>query len=318
VVVVNANLKSSITRERQFISSGCRVPFKADVYCKDPGLLLAVAGLIRSGLDDISMLSRMTYVLFKPDSFYEKKAMVALQFFIDHGYRIHRYETLTLSEQQVFSLWRYQWNRATTTRMKASVVIATCGPSVVACLRSTDDAKTTVPASVRLWASKGSAFIENRRDDSLRARLGVNGRYFGYVHIPDEPIDVVRELGIVLGVSKAKAWLSAIESHHDENAAPALVTELLRLEKLYESLAKPRRATRSHTDTTKARVDPDEQVLDRLVAVTTSMKNGGSAVLSKRQWNSLKEIVVRILDNIEGESPIVGSGEIPDPAVLWS
>ena len=51
-----------------------------------------------------------------------------------------------------------------------------------------------VPQSVRLWGFNGSAFAAEPQPHHLRTHLGINDRFFGYVHLPDEPADVVREL----------------------------------------------------------------------------------------------------------------------------
>jgi hypothetical protein len=52
-----------------------------------------------------------------------------------------------------------------------------------------------VSASERLSAMKGGSFGARRPTD-LRTLLGGTTRMFSYLHVPDEPADLVRELGI--------------------------------------------------------------------------------------------------------------------------
>ena len=51
---------------------------------------------------------------------------------------------------------------------------------------------------MRLWALKGAFDSKLRHGSNLRDALAVPHRMFGLIHATDEPIDLVRELGVLL------------------------------------------------------------------------------------------------------------------------
>ncbi|MFC3982889.1 hypothetical protein [Streptosporangium jomthongense] len=58
------------------------------------------------------------------------------------------------------------------------------------------DGDHPVPATVRLSGLKGSATLSDQRPGTLRHRLGQPNRVLSFLHVADEPADLVRELGL--------------------------------------------------------------------------------------------------------------------------
>jgi|GEM_PF-2041932 len=295
-------------------SSWSRVPGKHDVFCRDPGFLLAAeAACAAQGGRDRPIASAFTYILVKPDALVAAKAEAALRFVLRQGYDVVHATTVCLSEGQAIDIWRYQWNRATPERMKASLIIATAGPSILVALRPSSDRPGDVPASVALWASKGSAFAKLRSHDTLRSVLAVEGRYFGYVHVPDEPIDVVRELALLLGTGGFQSLLSKVAA-----ARAAANAE----EHAFRLLSEAREATAPDTyrfEEAPVVRDVSTALLDEWLArVGGATDRARRPVLSKADWARLHALSRVVEDNVEGVEPVVHSGDIGDPRVLWS
>jgi hypothetical protein len=195
------------------LSEWSRVPGKLDVYMNDPGFLYPQSHITGTGAERLlpSLLST-TFALFKPDAFAFCKASRALEYLVAHGFAVVAQHELQLNEAIMTGLWRYQWNRATPARMAASLSIGLMGPSILVVLRDIRAREGTIPAAVRLWSLKGSASAEGRAPNRLRSVLGVDGRYFGYLHVPDEPADVVRELALLLGT---RGLIETLAQHRD-------------------------------------------------------------------------------------------------------
>lgn len=105
-------------------------------------------------------------------------------------------------------LWQYQLNVATLDRLQMLDVLWNKGPGMVIVLvrRGALD----VPATSRLTTEKGSALMHEREEDSIRAAVQAHHRMLTFIHVPDEPADIVREISIVHSGSRAAEIATAI------------------------------------------------------------------------------------------------------------
>jgi len=93
-------------------------------------------------------------------------------------------------------LWAYHWNAATGAHRRTVDLLVESGPSVAVLVRSTEPSE--LPATLRLAAIKGHANPARRQAGQLRYELGNYNALLNHVHSPDEPIDLLRELAVVL------------------------------------------------------------------------------------------------------------------------
>lgn len=143
-------------------------------------------------------LQRIAVLAVKPDGVITRAAPECLEFLGQHGFRpvvarpVH-YERTTCRE-----MWRFQWNAATLDRIHVADAIHACAPGLL--LFFVGDAPVggpALPATVRLVDLKGPADPAGRRPDQLRSRLAAVNRMVVAVHASDEPLDIVRELGVL-------------------------------------------------------------------------------------------------------------------------
>ncbi len=291
-----------------------RIPGKHAVFTRDPGFLLAAEDTLRAREHLPSLPYDLTYVLLKPDAFAAQKASTALRFVLDQGFDARVCSLVQVSEQQALNVWRYQWNRATALRMKASLAIATAGPSLLIVLQAQAPLVSRVPASVALWARKGSAFAEGRSDRTLRAVLGVQDRYFGYVHVPDEPADVIRELPLLLGLHGYTSLLAQLGSRGAACSDTAL-EQATQMERWVNSSSYDFAAP---SPTSQAQ-EKHESVIERLLRKTaTTRHDAETSPFTREDWADLRRVSRQLVDNVEGVQPVVGSGEIGGPLALWT
>ena len=137
-----------------------------------------------------------TYVLIKPETVATGRVELLLSLIRDRGYLLLDLQPVLLDRHRTRALWQYQLNAAPLATLATVDLIISCGPSAIALLAEEPDARQPgVSASERLSEMKGVSF-GTRRPTDLRTLLGGTTRLHSYLHVPDEPADLVRELGI--------------------------------------------------------------------------------------------------------------------------
>jgi hypothetical protein len=117
-------------------------------------------------------------------------------FVVDRGFVPVATASVPISRSAAHHLWRFQWNAATTDRVELTNLVNARSESMLIVLR--DMVAGPVPTAIKLWKMKGSAYAHRRTEEHLRTALGMHSRMLGFVHTPDEPADLVRELSILL------------------------------------------------------------------------------------------------------------------------
>ena len=72
------------------------------------------------------VLQRLTFTVFKPESFAGRRVDTALQFLHRQNYRPITCFPLTLTRHMLNEMWRYQWNAATIDKMEVGIRL-NCG-----------------------------------------------------------------------------------------------------------------------------------------------------------------------------------------------
>ncbi len=106
-------------------------------------------------------------------------------------------------------LWRYHWNAVTGVHRRVVDLLVESGPSVAILVRSEESSE--LPASLRLADLKGHANPARRRAGQLRYELGDHNPLLNHVHSPDEPIDLLRELAVVVPSTELERVLGAAQ-----------------------------------------------------------------------------------------------------------
>jgi D-3-phosphoglycerate dehydrogenase len=154
-------------------------------------------------------LGRVAVLMMKPEAVARRCVDTALTFAVDNGFTPVASSVVGLSREHCHSLWRYQWNKATTDRLRLQSFVGEQRPCFLTVLR--DDApEDGVPASVRLWGLKGATDAAKRHAGHLRSVLGMSNRMIGFAHTPDEPADILRELGILFDTDRRRELVESV------------------------------------------------------------------------------------------------------------
>lgn len=146
--------------------------------------------------DDLApVLQAHCEITVKPDGLAARVVDRLLAYLERQGFRLVTHRVHPLSPLQVRDIWRYQWNVATHDRLRLFDLVLAQAP--VLTLYLYDTAEADIPAAVRLRGLKGSAVPTLRSADSLRSTCQAPNRLLTLMHAADEPVDMVRELGII-------------------------------------------------------------------------------------------------------------------------
>ena len=175
------------------------------------------------GEDAPAVLQRIAMLVLKPDCIAGRKGIETLAYMRENGFRPVVAEVFRYDRHKAREIWRFQWNIATLDRLRLGDLLHTVTDALVV-LFVDERGEPGVPGSVRLAGLKGSSLPWERKDFHLRTRLGALNRMVVFTHCSDEPVDIVRELGILIDSTRLDGVyrrLNAALRERDEDAAVA-------------------------------------------------------------------------------------------------
>ena len=191
--------------------------------------LFAVDPYFRDAWDDLlerwdseeatEKLLSLASVIWRPDAIVVRGVRRGLNAIRELGFApvaaaIFRYDRHTVREG-----WRYQLNIATRERIDVMDMIMPAADSLYVMLKRTS-ADTRLPASTYLSSHKGPSLPEQREPHHLRALIGdAQVSVLTYLHISDEPADLIRELGVFFDRRQRLEILKGVDADHDISAA---------------------------------------------------------------------------------------------------
>jgi hypothetical protein len=179
------------------------------------------------GADNLgAILQAHCEISIKPDGLAARVVPRLLEYMERQCFQLVTYRVHPLTPLQARDIWRYQWNVATLDRLRLFDLILAQAPVLTLYFRDTSD--SDVPATVRLRGLKGSALPGLRSADSLRSACAAPNRLLTFIHAADEPIDIVRELGILFDRSDRRRVLDELASWR-QSAHPQLARDVERL-----------------------------------------------------------------------------------------
>ncbi|GAB7183424.1 hypothetical protein ATKI12_3255 [Kitasatospora sp. Ki12] len=199
-------------RDRLTWSSG-----KADLYAVDQYFREACGTFA----EDLDAMLGVALCMLKSEATAGRRLRPALEILAGAGFRPvdvvrFRHDRMTIRE-----VWRYQFNIATRERIEAMDAILPSTDTVCLVLRDERWTPGAVPAAVRLNSLKGPADPKLRGPEHLRHRLGVVNGLFNFLHISDEPADVLREIAVLCDGPRRELMRDRIRSGFD--AVPAVL-----------------------------------------------------------------------------------------------
>ncbi|MGC4900436.1 hypothetical protein ACLQ2Y_13975 [Micromonospora echinospora] len=235
------------------------------------------------------LFQRMAIVTMKPDLVVSRGVEDCMRYMAAHGFRPVHAELFRYNRTTTRELWRYQWNVATLDRIELSDVVHRRAPALTMFFLDTST-PLAVPAAARMTTLKGSAFPSAREGFHLRTVLGAPNRVLVLVHCPDEPMDIVRELGVIFDRPRLRRVYrrlgAAVDSGASIDAAAEIRLAYAQAERGHLDVARAigevgERIAGCARTSDKARQRSAAQAADRLREAVTG---GGS--LRWREWSA--------------------------------
>lgn len=171
-------------------------------------------------------LRRLTFLLVKPEAIAGRRVAVILEFLREHRYRVVGTWPVRMGRHQVRALWGYQLNAVPIAHVRALELLVGSGDLFLAGLDHQPDGD-------QAGAAESLAELKSSAGDGLRDRLGCSALMINFVHAPDEPADVLRELAILCDARAQRQIISTMLTAADwpearfvaaERGAAALMT----------------------------------------------------------------------------------------------
>jgi nucleoside diphosphate kinase len=169
-----------------------RAIYQDDLYFWDGWTAFADACC---GEPDEAVLRHLTFVMIKPEAIVGRRIDAILDFVGARGFQVIGAWPVHLSRHAVRALWGYQINCTPLAWAHSLELGVTSGELFVVGLAHALDHGEASTAAELLRLSKGTT--SRPTGDSLRDRLNCPARLLSFVHAPDEPADLIRELAIV-------------------------------------------------------------------------------------------------------------------------
>lgn len=152
-------------------------------------------------------------LLIKPDAEMMNRIPLIIHLLDSNGYELLYGSRLRVTHTQTTELWKYQWSAATIDRIIVNEKLMGLGPSLLLLLKNRQHAvSSSLPLSAYLTEQKGAANEKLRTAEHFRTVLKPLNIILNYIHTADEPADVIREIGLLVGIADLAAVYTRILS----------------------------------------------------------------------------------------------------------
>lgn len=186
-------------------------PIKAALYADDVNFIeTALQAVDLLGCPDRRMFDEVTAIVFKPDALVVHAIKPAMEFLQQHGFCPIAWKSFVYDRNMIRNVWRYQMNISTGERFRVVDQLLVGREAVYILLRKSS--RTSCSASAELTALKGTAHLSGRMKSSLRSVLGDHNTFLNKIHVPDDTVDLLRELSVYFSYPERQKLLRTIAS----------------------------------------------------------------------------------------------------------
>lgn len=203
---------------------------KHRVYARDPAYVGSAAMFRERWTADSDLADTLwnyATMLLRPDAIAGRRSAAVFPMLREHNIYPVAVRPVNVTPAKTEDMWKYQFNVATPERRLLLKRIFAAGTAVYVVLRD-DNPRELAPATVNVTYLKGTAIVKNRRRWHLRTVAGPHiANLLSYVHVSDDPIDLVREMAVLFDAPQRHALLSEIDAAEDRTAeAIALIRRM--------------------------------------------------------------------------------------------
>ena len=198
---------------------------KRDIMGVDPYFREAWAQAKRSWPGDPGILHQIGVIIFKPEAIAGRRMIPALEACASHGFVPVAFRRFRFDSRAMRELWRYQWNTVTVDRIRLATYLNSFCDSLMVVLNDHTDS-VILPCTVRLSNLKGPCHPAFRNPRQLRSVMNSPNPVLAMIHTSDEPVDVLRDIGVIFGLDEIIGLYAEIRDHLQMDATERLVAEV--------------------------------------------------------------------------------------------
>ena len=166
------------------------------LYCQDPYFRQGYYTILQLlDFQLIDFFNNYTFLFIKPEAIAKRAILPIIEALKINEFDVVFHKTLKLSRHERRLLWYYHLNRSPLERFPLIDLLFENKDSILLFVKD-KKAKKDSFACKRLSSIKGSVMEEKRKRDQLRSMIGAGSGLLSYIHTPDEPLDIIRELSI--------------------------------------------------------------------------------------------------------------------------
>lgn len=165
------------------------------------------------GDEAVGVVEGLAMIAVKPDAVVGRRLHTIVDYLLAHGFVPVAETRFAYNRHSMREVWRYDWHVYTVDRLQLCSLWYPTN-DVLLLLARDERPEPGVPATVRLSELKGLGDPALRGPHHLRTLLNPPNRILNFVHVGDEPADVVRELAIFLDRDERRRFLAEVRAHH--------------------------------------------------------------------------------------------------------
>lgn len=196
---------------------------KRQIFQVDADFRYAVHRIRSAGLSVERIAYDYGLILLKPETFYGRVVADGLAFLEAKGFEVAWGRFGEFNNSIISRVWRYHFNAATPCRLDLIFDVLRRRPIGVFLIRQRG---AELPTTLLLSAVKGSGLSEKRDPQSLRGFFKGANSFLNFVHVSDEPADVLREIPALLDQDGLEDWLTTCANEEQGIRRAALMAEL--------------------------------------------------------------------------------------------
>lgn len=159
-----------------------------------------------------ALLSDYAMLIVKPEALITNKVSKIISLLTKYNFEPVFFVFKKMSHIQVSEIWKYVWSASTLPRIIANEKFFSLFDSLIIILRNKQ--RNEDYATAYLCKLKGSANPEDRGPENFRSIIKPITPLLNHLHTADEPIDFIRETGILLEWDELTTMYDYLKSNH--------------------------------------------------------------------------------------------------------
>jgi nucleoside diphosphate kinase len=161
-----------------------------------------------------SFFKNHTYLVIKPDGIVAGSFEKILNVLREYEFEVVGNDSFEYTPNSVKQCWYYESRQFPPEWCKLFEMVLTEKKSALLLLRDAKPDGISPSACERLAKLKGSAMESKRNELHIRTKIGAGSGLLAFIHVPDSPLSMIKELGIILSEKQCKQLLANRRKGH--------------------------------------------------------------------------------------------------------